>query len=261
MEKNKIQFKPLHEGMGFHPFSDGLPYAPESKAKTANTSRSAAGASAAGRPRFHSAHAATPATTGNPGSSLPLRTARQLQSAPVASPTAPHRSTPHRSSAQRSPTHGSAAPLNLRPQAVSRPAAPQAVPANRTEPSPEVLLRTRAFAYLLDSVVHAGFWLATNIAALLLFHFQIDLEILRENTAQFVGFFVFSQWIFIALQEVMFGNSIGKAFFELEFKRNHRSLFLRSVVFMFGLLAFGLGLRYRLQDRLGEIQLRQITEG
>jgi hypothetical protein len=123
--------------------------------------------------------------------------------------------------------------------------------------APEVLLRTRVFAYLLDSVVHAGFWLATNIAALLLFHFQIDLEILKESTGQLIAFFLFSQWIFIALQEVMFGNSIGKAFFELEFQRNHRSLFLRSIVFMAGLLSFGLGLRYRPQDRLGEIQLRQ----
>ncbi|NDF15438.1 hypothetical protein EB061_08970 [bacterium] len=120
-----------------------------------------------------------------------------------------------------------------------------------------MVLRTRFFAYLLDSVIHAGFWLATNIAALLLFHFQIDLGIVKANTGQLTAFFLFSQWMFIALQEVMFGNSIGKAFFELEFQRNHRSLFLRSIVFMAGLLAFGLGLRYRPQDRLGGIRLRQ----
>jgi hypothetical protein len=231
MEKNKIRFKPLHEGMGFHPFSDGLPYAPESKAKTASASRTVAGASAAGRPRFSTA----PATTANTASSLPLKTARQLQSAqPVLRPAAP--------------------PVTLRPRAATQPAPVTEKPA---EPAPGTLLRTRAFAYLLDSVIHAGFWLATNIAALLLFHFQIDMEILKENTGQFLALFIFSQWIFIALQEVMFENSIGKAFFELEFKRNHGSLFLRSVVFMLGVLAMGVGLRYRPQDRLGEIQFRQ----
>lgn len=227
--------------MGFHPFSDGLPYAPESKAKTASRSPAprapGAGATAAGHPRFStapSAHSIAPA---------PMRTARQLQS---------------------SQTPG--APLTLR--AKSAPATQAKAPVSTLEPAakpaarnetvaPGVVLRTRFFAYLLDSVIHAGFWLATNIAALLLFHFQIDLGIVKENTGQLTAFFLFSQWMFIALQEVMFGNSIGKAFFELEFQRNHRSLFLRSIVFMAGLLAFGLGLRYRPQDRLGGIRLRQ----
>jgi hypothetical protein len=73
-EKNKIQFKPLHEGMGFHPFSDGLPYAPESKSKYSSGS----GATSAGRPQFAnpalSGPALAPAT-----SSHPKVTARQLQ--------------------------------------------------------------------------------------------------------------------------------------------------------------------------------------
>lgn len=237
MEKNKIQFKPLHEGMGFHPFSDGLPYAPESKARTSATAptRSAAGASSAGRPRFQ----ATPST--NPTLSTPLKTARQLQAPQVAS-------------------RPVAAPVALRAKAVAQAPQKSSIPAPQSEPTPEVLLRTRFFAYLLDSVVHAGFWLATNIAALVLFHFQLDLTILKENTAQFALFFIFSQWIFIALQEVLFENSIGKSFFDLEFKRNHGSLFLRSIVFMVGILSFGLGLRYRPQDRFGEIQLRQSPE-
>lgn len=49
-ERNKIDFKPLTPGLGFHPFSDGLPYAPISpKPITKNTGT---GATAAGAPTF-----------------------------------------------------------------------------------------------------------------------------------------------------------------------------------------------------------------
>ncbi|NDG84196.1 MAG: hypothetical protein EBX52_04055, partial [Proteobacteria bacterium] len=58
--------------MGFHPFSDGLPYAPESKARTPSTGT---GAVAAGRPRFQTQTLSTPRTG--------MKTARQLQSQQV----------------------------------------------------------------------------------------------------------------------------------------------------------------------------------
>ena len=218
MEKDKIKFRPLHEGMGFHPFSDGLPYAPESKTKYQN----GVGANAAGRPQFV-----------NPSSSLPnqsktvVRTARQIQ--------------------EQQNLLNSKTPA----QAPLRSSAKTAASVNEIS-----LLRTRAFAYLMDSVIHSGFWLSTNLAAFFFFRFQVDSEILKDYSAQFLLFFLISQWLFIGLQEVLFGNSIGKVFFNLEFKRNHSSLFLRSFVFMVGLLALGAGLLYRPQDKLGEIQLK-----
>jgi hypothetical protein len=212
MEKQKISFKPLHEGMGFHPFSDGLPYAPESKAKYQNGT----GANAAGRPQFIS-------QTINPSGRTPIKTARQLQTA-----------TPQ---ARPAPAVKAKAP-ELKPVATSS------------------LIRKRAFAYLLDSILHAGFWIATNLAALVVFKFQFDAEIVRESLGQFIAFLLISQWIFIALQEVLFETTLGKTFFNLEFKRNHKSLFLRSFVFMLGALFFGMGLVFRPQDKLGEIQLR-----
>ena len=53
MEKHKadtpLSFKPLTEGLGFHPFSDGLPYAPLRKNRTPTTG---GGAVAAGPPSF-----------------------------------------------------------------------------------------------------------------------------------------------------------------------------------------------------------------
>ena len=231
MERNKIQFKPLHEGMGFHPFSDGLPYAPESKAK-ASTPSTGTGAVSAGRPRF-STQTLAPTRTG-------MKTARQLQAMPQTQPP-PTQIKPSRESS------------NLRTQKAPLTAPP--IQSSTESDTPPV--RERFFAYLLDTVIHASFWIGTNLAALFFFDFRLDGEIVQENLGQFLAFFLISQWIFIALQEVLFENSLGKSFFNLEFKRHHPSLFLRSTVFMLGLLAAGLGLYYRPQDLLGEIQLKQ----
>jgi hypothetical protein len=241
MEKGKIQFKPLHEGMGFHPFSDGLPYAPESKAgvrpSKGQSMGQGSGAVSAGRPRFATA---TP----------PTKTARQLQTPLAVAPTA------------TIPASGFPAPQRARVAPVSAPAPGKAgvEESRRVTDTGESVLRKRFFAYLLDTVVHAAFWIATNLVALFWFQFQIDGEILRDSLPQFLVFFAISQWIFIGLQEVLFQNSIGKSFFDLEFKRNHGSLFLRSFVFMLGVACFGLGLFFRPQDRFGEPQLKQRIE-
>jgi hypothetical protein len=244
MEKNKIQFKPLHEGMGFHPFSDGLPYAPESKTKYGN----GAGATSAGRPKFAEpidrTAAMAPAT-----STSPRVTARQLQERktnPSPQATLSHASLPV---THHEPLARGVAPTKKNEQKSE-------IKVATTPQSESILLRRRAFAYLMDTLIHAGFWLTTNLAALFFFKFQLDSEIIKENLGQFLVFFLISQWLFIALQEILFENSIGKAFFNLEFKRNHHSLFLRSVVFVLGVLCLGLGFYFRPQDRLGEIQLR-----
>lgn len=54
MDKEKIQFQPINSGLGFHPFSNGLPYAPEKKLKrdSKKPSSQGTGAVAAGRPTF-----------------------------------------------------------------------------------------------------------------------------------------------------------------------------------------------------------------
>ncbi len=238
MEKEKIKFKPLHDGMGFHPFSDGLPYAPESKTKYSQGS----GAVSGGRPQF-----ATPQTALSPG--VAKATARQMQERAQAS-----------AQIQTPVTHF---PLTQNPTIQKHaPIAQANVVQATTAPELEAvvdhtsLARKRVFAYLMDTVIHAGFWMATNLAALFFFKFQIDSEILKDNFGQFLVFFLISQWLFIALQEILFETSIGKAFFNLEFKRNHKSLFLRSFVFMIGVLTFGIGLYLMPQDKLGQIQLK-----
>ncbi len=227
--KQKIQFKPVHEGMGFHPFADGLPYAPASKTSTGSDSQTkvnlsqGTGAVAAGRPQF--ANLKNPQYS-NPNAPTPssARTYTTVKTAP--------------------------APALVKPVQTPIAAAPQTLPPEPT------FIRRRVFAYLLDMTVHAGFWLLTNLAALFIFQFQIDSEIFSENVMQFAAFFVVSQWIFIALQEMLFETTLGKVFFNLEFKRNHRSLLLRSLVFMLGIACLGLGFYFRPQDRFGQIKLR-----
>lgn len=198
--KTKIQFKPIHEGMGFHPFSDGLPYAPSSKPPTPVEPSTGTGATAAGRPQFVTSH-------------TPSYTVRSSKT--IANPTPPMRTKPL-----------------------------------TAEPS---ILRKRFFAYFLDTVLHAGFWLMVNLVALFAFDFQIDTQIFIENQIPFLTFFLISQWLFIALQEMLFENSLGKVFFGLEFEKNHRSLLARSVLFFLGLASFGLGFWFRPQDKLGRV--------
>lgn len=48
----KIRFKPLNKGLGFHPFSDGLPYAPVTKAPQSPPTIMGTGAVAAGPARI-----------------------------------------------------------------------------------------------------------------------------------------------------------------------------------------------------------------
>jgi hypothetical protein len=248
MEKEKIQFKPLHDGMGFHPFSDGLPYAPESKKATSpRVSSTGSGATAAGRPHF--------------------ATARQLKEMQQKAAPSPDRSLDPlvgRSTSTPKVDYPKVISTQLKTgRSLERPIT-GAVPSSQTAPTATPiaahaepgLLRRRAFAYLMDTIIHAGFWLGTNLTALLFFHFQLDAAIVEEHLSQFVVFFLISQWLFIAFQEMLFETTIGKAFFNLEFKRIHSSLFFRSVVFMVGLLSFGLGLYFRPQDRFGQLQLK-----
>ena len=143
----KIQFKPLHEGMGFHPFSDGLPYAPASKTSASipqksqpnsqpQVSMNGTGAMAAGRPQF---------TT---------RTAPQYY---------------------QTKTTSLAAPEAIKPSMTSDHA------------DEGLLTRKRIYAYTMDTVLHAGFWLITNLVALFAFDFQINLDLVKENFLQFLN--------------------------------------------------------------------------
>lgn len=225
----KIKFKPLHDGVGFHPFSEGLPYAPQSTTPKAEVKpRAAIPSEYPKEPKKDYTRGAGAMSAGTPTFAMP-KTTRQMQ-------------------------QQNQKPLVSIP--ISKPS-PKAVAIQE-----QALLRKRFFAYLLDTVVHIGFWVSVNLLATFGFHIEIDGTLIEKNLFGFVMFFVFSQWLFIAMQEVLFETSVGKFFFGLEFKRNRNSffssaLFLRSLVFMVGMLAAGIGLYLRPQDKIAEIQLKQ----
>lgn len=213
-KKEKLSFKPLHEGVGFHPFSDGLPYAPEKKVRSTPDYSQGSGAVSAGTPTFVN-------------SSKTTRQIQQLQKIQI-----------------------------IQSEDVKVKLIPIAAPANGS------LMRNRIFAYLLDTVIHLGFWLLLYFIVTLAFGFKFDPIIIETHWMGFLLFFIFSQWFFIAMQEVLFGNSLGKSFFNLEFKRLHSnfftsSLFLRSLVFIFGAITFGLGFYFLPQDKIAKIQFKQ----
>jgi hypothetical protein len=226
MHDEKITFKPLHDGLGFHPFSEGLPYAPQTKteSKPASKHRSA---SAMVQTELNRGTAATSA--GIPSFAIPSmpKTTRQLQQ-------------------QKNPVAS---------------VQPTAQPIQQTKPAQMAPIRTRFFAYLLDTVIHVGFWVTISLMATLVLHLEIDGNLMIQNWKGFLGFFLFSQWFFIGMQESLFENSMGKTFFGLEFRQNRKSfltssLFLRSIVFMLGSILL-VGFFLRPQDYFAEIQMKK----
>ena len=229
----KINFKPLHEGVGFHPFSEGLPYAPQSK--TESKSRATANSISPELKKDYSRGTGA-MSAGSPSFAMP-KTTRQIQQ-------------------QSSQNHFQKPVVNTK-------TAPTTQSSSMVIPeSMQSVLRKRFFAYLLDTVVHMGFWITVNLIAAFSFHFELDSELITSNWFGFSLFFAFSQWIFIAMQEMLFENSLGKSFFGLEFKRNRTSFFssallLRSIIFMMGLMTAGIGLLFLPQDKIAEIQLKR----
>lgn len=183
LNQSKQKFTSIHEGVGFHPFSDGLPYAPSRRSP-----QKSEGAISAGAPIY--------------------------------------------------------APLN--PSLVN-----PSLEAVTTTAEPSVV-RMRALAYALDCIIHAAFWVATNSYALKTFQFGFELKYFEGFELQLATFYLFSQWFFVAFQEVLFETSAGKAFLGLKFKEPHRSLFFRSLIFLVGAMSI-VGFFTRPQDKWGKI--------
>lgn len=185
LNQSKQKFTSIHEGVGFHPFSDGLPYAPSRRSP-----QKGEGAVSAGAPIY--------------------------------------------------------APLNPSLEKIASP-----TPSLRATAEPSVV-RMRALAYALDCILHAAFWFAANTYALKVFQFGFELKYFEGFELQLATFYLFSQWFFVAFQEVLFETSAGKAFLGLKFEAPHRSLFFRSLIFLVGALSL-VGFVTRPQDRWGKI--------
>lgn len=221
-ESPQLYFKPINEGLGFHPFSDGLPYAPVSKKSRSN----GVGATAAGTPLFaKTLPKIAPAPKPEP---TPQSLGLGVGNIPVAS-------------------------------AVLAPAAaPAPQPQNSLPTVAEVLSQAstygmgyvtrRILAHLLDTGLNLGLCAAGLSAVMLKQDLSPDLLLSPGVALGAVLFVLFFNWSLIASQEIAFGTSFGKRMFGLAIPGGTTTLIFRSILFLPSIGLCGLGLLWSLFD-------------
>jgi uncharacterized RDD family membrane protein YckC len=213
----EIEFRPLTPGLGFHPFSDGLPYAP---LKKKNTTTTGTGAVAAGPATFaKTLPTLAPRTIATPRVSVPVATPVVQQAAPA----------PSTSTAFNSPTSA---------------AKPFAEPAYGF-----VYLVKRSLAYIIDSSLNTAL-LATALS-LVLVNQNIQPDALMNAGVMLLTilFFVLFNWALITAQEIAFGSSVGKRIFGLTIRGSTSAIFLRAFFFLPSAGFCALGLIWALFDK------------
>lgn len=213
-----ILFRPITEGLGFHPFSDGLPYAPIAKnprpqtpphqSSSSSQVKQGTGATAAGPPRI--------AQIQKPSSPLLQSPIRQI-SVPVA----------------KLPT-----PLELAEQESTE----------ESEPGFSYLFK-RVMAYSVDGMISLVIGLMLLGAYLWLQNSNPDLLFNLSVITVIAGFLLVFNWFSVTIQEVVFKTSIGKRMFGLVLPGSRFKLFLRSLFFLTSIGSFGMGLIWSLFDR------------
>jgi hypothetical protein len=235
-----LQFKAVNEGLGFHPFSDGLPYAPVLKKR-----RDAAPSD------FDSPRKGSGATVAGPISVSPAIT----RPAPrVKVPVATQADASLKQTATPAPGPAIGVPVSYRPAAA--PAAPIAKaspqPSAGEIPAPRyglVYVAKRVLAYALDSALN----LTAVVSALsfVLVRNDVAPEALVSSgvlllTLVFLAFF---NWAVITAQEIAFGTSIGKRICGLALRGSASAVFLRAFFFLPSAGFAGLGLIWALFNR------------
>ncbi len=234
-EKEKpVRFQTLTDGLGFHPFADGLPYAPAGKAGGPATPSTGTGAVAAGRPQFvypspavtAAAKTASRATLPNLptlGSSVDEtvdRIRRELETIQQDRIDLAHKNAAQVQSLQAGTRHSHRIGYSIE----------------------------RAFAYFLDSAFNLSICASILSTALL----STDLDNLKDLTPAAmitIGFFLFAcNWALLTAQEVAFGTTIGKRIFGLRLNGNGFECFTRSLFFVPSLLFGGLGILMAIFD-------------
>lgn len=221
MEKKndtEIHFKPLTEGLGFHPFSDGLPYAPVSKNAEIR------------KPNF-SQPVVKPPLTPHPSKILGMGAIAagpavfpKKVAVPVVSP--------------------------------SRSLMPQALAETRVEPKSRipivdqhfgfVYLLKRVFSFLLDSFLGLAAC-GTALSSVLLRQDITPETFFTPSVLFLIGLFsFFFNWALICAEEVAFGTTIGKRFFGLGIQGSPSAIFLRSFFFLPSIGFCGIGIIWAL---------------
>lgn len=230
----------MNEGLGFHPFSDGMPYAPKPSANPTSASATMNPSSTKLQVTRPASVAVKPALTVHP---------RTFQTAAATSrPFEP-------SFKQSSPTNVS--PKNSHHSSVGKPLPQRTFPISETEvfsysrPTNDfgfAYLFQRFFAYLLDTLFNLSIF-ATGLSLGLLYFSPIDSQGLDLSVVWMAGAFLFGcSWITVLAQEIAFGSSIGKRIFGLKLQGSPFDIFLRGFFFLGSLGFVGLGILMALFD-------------
>ena len=222
-----VSFRPVTEGLGFHPFSDGLPYAPMGKNPKSDMalkpmSTSGTGAIAAGPPR----------------PVLP----KVLPKAPTFPTTS------------LGEMRGAKETLGFPPSRVPRISVPIAKKegAGLSAQPPKLILKkgskgmayvaTRSMAYLFDISFNSLLMGGILIGLVWQGDIQLDLFLDYGVSTGTAVFFLISSWGLIALQEVFFRSSLGKYLFQLRLDGSRLRIVLRALLFPFSVGVFSLGI-------------------
>jgi uncharacterized RDD family membrane protein YckC len=231
-EKEKpVRFQTLTDGLGFHPFADGLPYAPAGKtggSASSQTPSSGTGAIAAGRPQF---------VYPSPAVTAAAKTASR-----ATLPNLPTLGSTVDETVDRIRRELETIQQDRIDIARTNAANIQSLQAGTRHPHRIGYSIERAFAFLLDSAFNLSICASILSTALL----STDLDNLKDLTpaAMFtVGFFLFAcNWALLTAQEVAFGTTIGKRIFGLRLDGNGFECFVRSLFFVPSLFFGGLGI-------------------
>lgn len=214
-DKGKLEFKPLSEGLGFHPFADGLPYSPAPKPTPRPVS--GVGAVAAGLPAF----------------------ARTL---PKATPSVSPKTTTKATNTNRLPPRPSAKAKATPVQPV-RPMAVEVVGEGGF-----LILFKRILAYGLDSTLNIS--ICAVALAMSLANQGVRFDALYDWEIWFTGalFLLFFNWALILGQEIAFRSTLAKRLFGLTLKGSSLAVFVRGILFIPSALFCGIGLVWAFGD-------------
>lgn len=208
---DEIQFKPLTSGLGFHPFSDGLPYAPVSKAPTARTT--------------------VPAP-------MPMTGTGAVAAGPATFVTSPRVTVPV------------ARPAAVSPQPV-RPAQTLESPIKALpEPKLGFLYLLKRFcAFTLDLSLNVSL-LAAGMS-FTLWNEQLRPDVLLNPAIVMIAvlFFCVFHWALVTAQEILFRTSVGKRVFGLSLNGSLGAIFTRAFFFLPSIGFCGVGIVWCLFDR------------
>lgn len=208
-----IEFKPLTDGLGFHPFENGLPYAPGPHSKHPSTLSSGSGAVSAGRPVF---------------------------SFPIYDPAMAPRPVPARPIVETNPAPS--------PAREALPARDNSVDARGMG-----YVFKRSFAYLVDTLIHGTLGAGALVSGIWKQDIQLESLATPGVLLLIGGFLLAFNWTMMLAEEVALGTTVGKRLMGLTLMSTQgrpsvSRVLLRAVLFCFSMAFCGLGLLSSLFD-------------